>query len=271
MLLAHVLAQVLCDQVCRVGEPVHFVEGQFSTAELMLQPKVPNVEVPQLAQTCASSNSNCRAGVCMDGGSHLHPKIGEESDEAESLGRSFRESVQCCFSAAQSHSGLSARPRLERVSAKSSDATTRTTAGGLATGPVRVREHVHGLRKLLPAELLDEAWSTFEVSPDAFESRPIALSRPGHSSTAFFASILDVDSVLKSVENVFSICADAGILHSSPESLACQIGEVWEDVDSWWNREDVKLARDLYCSNFAQEVPSPIQFLRNEIKTATCR
>ena len=75
----------------------------------------------------------------------------------------------------------------------------------------------------------------------------------------------------KSVENVFSICADAGILHSSPESLARQIGEVWEDVDSWWNREDVKLARDLYCSNFAQEVPSPLQFLRNEIKTATCR
>jgi len=75
----------------------------------------------------------------------------------------------------------------------------------------------------------------------------------------------------KSVENVFSICADAGILHSSPESLARQIGEVWEDVDSWWNREDVKLARDLYCSNFAQEVPSPFQFLRNEIKTATCR
>ena len=194
MLLDHVLAQVLCDQVCRVGEPVHFVEGQFGTAELMLQPKVPNVEMPQLAQTCASSNSNCRTGTCMDGGGHLHPKIGEESDEAESLGRSFRESVQLRFSAAQSHSGLSARPRFERVSAESSDA--RASACGLATGPVRVREHVHGLRKLLPAELLDEAWSTFDVSPDAFESRPIALSGPGHSSTAFFARILDVNSIL---------------------------------------------------------------------------
>ena len=75
----------------------------------------------------------------------------------------------------------------------------------------------------------------------------------------------------QSVQDVFAVCAEVGILHSSPESLARQIGEVWEDIDSWWNRKDVKFARDLYCSNFAQEMPSPIQFLRNEIKTATCR
>ena len=132
----------------------------------------------------------------MDSRGHLHSKIGEECYEAEHLGRSFREGVQLRFSATQSHSGLSARPRLERVSAKSSDATTCTPAGGLATGPVRVREHIHSLRKLLPAELLDEAWSTFEVSPDAFESGPVALSGPGHSSTAFLARILDVNSIL---------------------------------------------------------------------------
>jgi putative transferase (TIGR04331 family) len=75
----------------------------------------------------------------------------------------------------------------------------------------------------------------------------------------------------QSVQHVFTVCAEAGILHYSPESLARKIGEVWEDIDSWWNRKDVKFARDLYCSNFAQEMPSPIQFLRNEIKTATCR
>jgi putative transferase (TIGR04331 family) len=75
----------------------------------------------------------------------------------------------------------------------------------------------------------------------------------------------------QSVQHVFTVCAEAGILHYSPESLARQISEVWEDIDSWWNRNDVKFARDLYCSNFAQDLSSPIQFLRNEIKTATCR
>jgi putative transferase (TIGR04331 family) len=75
----------------------------------------------------------------------------------------------------------------------------------------------------------------------------------------------------QSVQHVFTVCAEAGILHYSPESLARQVSEVWEDIDSWWNRNDVKFARDLYCSNFAQDLSSPIQFLRNEIKTATCR
>jgi len=42
------------------------------------------------------------------------------------------------------------------------------------------------------------------------------------------------------------------ILHHSPESAAQHIVDVWEDVDLWWTSDEVRLAREAFCENFAR-------------------
>ena len=44
----------------------------------------------------------------------------------------------------------------------------------------------------------------------------------------------------------------AKILHHSPESAAQHIVDVWEDVDLWWTSDEVRLARETFCENFAR-------------------
>ena len=114
---------------------MYLVQCKLSAIELVLEPQVAHVEVSQLAQACASGNSNCRAGVCVDSGCDFHSKIGKKSNEAESLGCAFGESIKLCFGTAQSDCCLGARPGLEHMCTKSRDATASTAASGTASSP----------------------------------------------------------------------------------------------------------------------------------------
>jgi putative transferase (TIGR04331 family) len=44
---------------------------------------------------------------------------------------------------------------------------------------------------------------------------------------------------------------EAGILHYSPESLVNKLEEVYKDPMSWWMQKEVQLAKDEFCSKFA--------------------
>jgi putative transferase (TIGR04331 family) len=46
-----------------------------------------------------------------------------------------------------------------------------------------------------------------------------------------------------------------GILHDSPELAAEMVHKVWNDIDSWWYRDDTQKARTEFCFKFARMSP----------------
>lgn len=50
----------------------------------------------------------------------------------------------------------------------------------------------------------------------------------------------------------YSPLIDAGILHVSSDSAAKKINEIWDDVDKWWQTDEVQISRLLYCKQYAR-------------------
>jgi putative transferase (TIGR04331 family) len=44
----------------------------------------------------------------------------------------------------------------------------------------------------------------------------------------------------------------SGILHSTPESAACYINEIWGDVAGWWSDRERQSARQQWCQEYAR-------------------
>lgn len=57
----------------------------------------------------------------------------------------------------------------------------------------------------------------------------------------------------------------AGIFHESPESAACQMVKVWDDVDGWWNQTEVQEARLYFCDHFARMPNDPVHVLEEAL------
>ena len=53
----------------------------------------------------------------------------------------------------------------------------------------------------------------------------------------------------------------AGIFHETPQSAAEQMKKVWDDVDGWWNSEDVQTARKEFCDQFVYMSENPVEKL----------
>lgn len=49
----------------------------------------------------------------------------------------------------------------------------------------------------------------------------------------------------------FEELKDVGIFHSSPESAAKYVANIWTDFDSWWNSESVSLVVNRFCKQYA--------------------
>ena len=43
-----------------------------------------------------------------------------------------------------------------------------------------------------------------------------------------------------------------GIFHKDPISAAELVASIWDDIDSWWNSEQVQLARKNFCNKFCK-------------------
>jgi len=67
-------------------------------------------------------------------------------------------------------------------------------------------------------------------------------------------------------EPVFQLMERAGIFHSTPESAAAFINQIWDDVDGWWNSPQVIDARSQFCNQYARTVPHPVRFLAKALK-----
>lgn len=57
-----------------------------------------------------------------------------------------------------------------------------------------------------------------------------------------------------------------GIFHESPESAACQMAKVWDDVAGWWTQSDVQEARLYFCNRFSRVPKTPLQTLTDVLQ-----
>ena len=48
----------------------------------------------------------------------------------------------------------------------------------------------------------------------------------------------------------FNNLKEVGILHESPETASKHVNLIWNDVNSWWNRKEVKEAVNTFKKNF---------------------
>jgi putative transferase (TIGR04331 family) len=55
---------------------------------------------------------------------------------------------------------------------------------------------------------------------------------------------------------------DVGIVHTSAESAAKKVNEIWNDVEGWWNLSTVQDARLLFCSQYGRKSKKPIKELK---------
>jgi putative transferase (TIGR04331 family) len=56
----------------------------------------------------------------------------------------------------------------------------------------------------------------------------------------------------------YKLLVDVGIVHFSAESVSKKINEIWSDIDTWWNSDQVQLARKDFCNVYAKNSTSPI-------------
>jgi putative transferase (TIGR04331 family) len=50
----------------------------------------------------------------------------------------------------------------------------------------------------------------------------------------------------------FEELASVGIFHSTPESAARHLSEIWDDVSDWWDSEDTVRVRRIFCDRYAR-------------------
>jgi putative transferase (TIGR04331 family) len=59
----------------------------------------------------------------------------------------------------------------------------------------------------------------------------------------------------------YELLLDAGILHTTAQSAARQVAQVWADVRGWWSGAAVQHARRSFCHEYARSIDTPISTL----------
>jgi len=65
----------------------------------------------------------------------------------------------------------------------------------------------------------------------------------------------------------YQLLVDAGIVHLSPESAAKKVNEIWNDVPTWWESNQVQAARRQFCDRYARISERPISDLKRILTT----
>ena len=64
----------------------------------------------------------------------------------------------------------------------------------------------------------------------------------------------------------YQLLVDAGIVHLSPATIADKINRVWENVDSWWQQEEVQQARVVFSEQYAKaSIGRPVRELASAL------
>jgi len=68
----------------------------------------------------------------------------------------------------------------------------------------------------------------------------------------------------ESAKPIFNALLGAGIFHETPQSAACKVNQIHQDVESWWISVKVQEARETFCNRFAN-TSKPLIRMRKEL------
>ena len=76
----------------------------------------------------------------------------------------------------------------------------------------------------------------------------------------------DVWDIVHQAEDVFAELCEVGIAQTDPESGGKFASEIWDDVNGWWQSEDVQRARTNFCNRYALTDPAWFRRWLRELK-----
>ena len=79
-------------------------------------------------------------------------------------------------------------------------------------------------------------------------------------SLAFWQN--NFEHLRESAKPYYQLLVDSGIVHTSAESLANKVNEVWDNVDAWWCQSNVQDARLKFCERYARTSKNPLGELK---------
>jgi len=71
-----------------------------------------------------------------------------------------------------------------------------------------------------------------------------------------------LDHLLPSAKPYYELLRGAGILADSPEYAAQLVAQYWNDIDGWWESEQVQNARRLFCEQYARIEKHPLRTMK---------
>ena len=66
-------------------------------------------------------------------------------------------------------------------------------------------------------------------------------------------------------KSYFDFLRQVGIYHETPESAANQMTEIWDDLDTWWNSQNVQCARHAFLDHYSKSSPDLLESLARVI------
>ena len=71
-----------------------------------------------------------------------------------------------------------------------------------------------------------------------------------------------LDHLLPSAKPYYELLRGAGILADSPEHAAHLVSKYWENIDEWWESEQVQSARVVFCEQYARVERCPVMSMK---------
>ena len=77
-----------------------------------------------------------------------------------------------------------------------------------------------------------------------------------------------LDHLLPSAKPYYELLRGAGILADTPEQAALLVVRYWDNIDEWWESEQVQNARRLFCEQYARVEKHPVRTMKRLLVTA---
>ena len=61
----------------------------------------------------------------------------------------------------------------------------------------------------------------------------------------------------------FKLLEKVGIFHTTPQSAAKKMIEIWDDVDGWWHSNKIQKARKVFIDQYAGLPEDPLNLLQD--------
>jgi putative transferase (TIGR04331 family) len=71
-----------------------------------------------------------------------------------------------------------------------------------------------------------------------------------------------LEHLLPSAKSYYELLRGAGILADSPEHASLLVSNYWDNIDEWWESEQVQNARILFCEEYARVEKTPVRTLK---------